>query len=49
MRSASRVLAISICAPLGAWLLAYSLGHMGVLTLMISLVAMTWNRVQRPL
>lgn len=39
------VLAIAICAPLGAWLLGYSLGHMGVLTLMISLIAMTWNMV----
>lgn len=37
------VLAIAICAPLGAWLLGHSLAHMGVLTLMISLVAMTWN------
>ena len=37
------VLAIAICAPLGAWLLGYSLGHMGLLTLMISLVAMVWN------
>ncbi|MFC5520191.1 multidrug/biocide efflux PACE transporter [Polaromonas jejuensis] len=39
------VLAIAICAPLGAWLLGYSLGHMGLLTLMISLVAMSWNMV----
>lgn len=37
------VLAIAICAPLGAWLLDYSLAHMGLLTLMISLVAMSWN------
>ena len=37
------VLAIAICAPLGAWLLGYSLAHMGVLTLMISLIAMLWN------
>lgn len=37
------VLAIAICAPLGAWLLGYSLAHMGVLTLMISLIAMAWN------
>ena len=37
------VLAIAFCAPLGAWLLGYSLAHMGLLTLMISLVAMTWN------
>ncbi len=39
------VLAIAICAPLGAWLLGHSLAHMGLLTLMISLVAMTWNMV----
>lgn len=39
------VLAIAMCAPLGAWLLGHSLAHMGVLTLMISLVAMTWNMV----
>ena len=37
------VLAIAICAPLGAWLLGYSLAHMGLLTLMISLIAMAWN------
>ena len=37
------VIAIAICAPLGAWLLGYSLAHMGILTLMISLVAMAWN------
>ncbi|MDP2819185.1 MAG: multidrug/biocide efflux PACE transporter [Polaromonas sp.] len=39
------VLAIAICAPLGAWLLGYSLAHMGLLTLMISLIAMLWNMV----
>lgn len=37
------VLAIAICAPLGTWLLGYSLAHMGLLTLMVSLIAMTWN------
>ncbi|TAG35560.1 MAG: multidrug/biocide efflux PACE transporter [Polaromonas sp.] len=37
------VLAIAICAPLGAWLLGYPLAQMGLLTLMISLVAMVWN------
>lgn len=37
------VLAIAICAPLGAWLLGYSLAHIGLLTLMISLMAMSWN------
>lgn len=39
------VLAIAICAPLGTWLLGYSLAHMGLLTLMISLIAMAWNMV----
>lgn len=39
------VLAIVICAPLGAWLLGYPLAHIGLLTLMISLVAMLWNMV----
>lgn len=42
---AFEVLAIAICAPLGAWLLGYSLAHIGLLTLMISLVAMVWNMV----
>jgi uncharacterized membrane protein len=37
------VLAIAICAPLGAWLLGYPLAHIGWLTLMISLIAMGWN------
>jgi len=37
------VLAIAICAPLGAWLLGYPLAHIGWLTLMISLIAMSWN------
>src|SRR5687768_11470567 len=39
------VLAIALCAPLGTWLLGYSLVHMGALTLMISLIAMLWNMV----
>ncbi|GBU14800.1 hypothetical protein AwPolaro_01780 [Polaromonas sp.] len=39
------VLAIAICAPLGSWLLGYSLAHIGALTLMISLVAMSWNMI----
>ena len=42
---AFELIAIAICAPLGAWLLGYSLAHIGLLTLMISLVAMTWNMV----
>lgn len=36
-------LAITICAPLGAWLLNYPLARIGWLTLMISLIAMGWN------
>ena len=39
------VLAIAICAPLGAWLLGYSLAHIGLLTLMVSLIAMGWNMI----
>ncbi len=39
------ILAIGLCAPLGSWLLGYSLIHMGWLTLMISLIAMSWNMV----
>lgn len=42
---AFELLAIAICAPLGAWLLGYSLAHIGLLTLMISLMAMTWNMI----
>ncbi len=42
---AFEVVAIAICAPLGAWLLGYSLAHIGLLTLMISLLAMSWNMV----
>lgn len=42
---AFEVIAIAICAPLGAWLLGYSLAHIGFLTLMISLIAMSWNMV----
>ena len=35
--------AISICAPLGAWLMGYSLAHIGLLSLMVSLMVMSWN------
>lgn len=42
---AFEVIAIALCAPLGAWLLGYSLGHMGLLTLMVSLIAMAWNMI----
>jgi uncharacterized membrane protein len=40
---AFEVIAIALCAPLGALLLGYPLAHMGLLTLMVSLVAMAWN------
>ena len=39
------IIAIAICAPLGAWLLGYSLAHIGILTLLVSLLAMIWNMV----
>ena len=42
---AFELLAIAICAPLGAWLLGYSLAHIGLLTLMISLVARALHAV----
>ena len=42
---AFEVIAVAICAPLGVWLLGYSLAHIGALTLMISLAAMIWNMV----
>lgn len=37
------LIAIALCAGLGAWLLGYSLVHMGALTVMISTIAMAWN------
>ncbi|RXZ44948.1 multidrug/biocide efflux PACE transporter [Crenobacter cavernae] len=37
------LLAVAICAPLLSWLMGKSLGHMGALTLMMSLLAMGWN------
>jgi len=37
------LLALAICVPLFSWLLGVSLGHMGALTVMISLIAMGWN------
>ncbi len=42
---AFELLAIAICAPLGAWLMDRSAMHMGLLTLTISLIAMSWNMV----
>jgi uncharacterized membrane protein len=37
------VLAIIISAPLLVWLMDVSMAHAGLLTLMISMLAMTWN------
>lgn len=37
------MVAIALCAPLGAWLLGYPLAQIGLLTVMISLLAMSWN------
>ncbi len=39
------LLAIIICAPLLVWVMGVSLAHAGLLTLMISLIAMSWNVV----
>ncbi|MFZ4284975.1 multidrug/biocide efflux PACE transporter [Variovorax sp. HJSM1_2] len=39
------LIAVVLCAVVGAWLLGYSLVHMGALTIMISLCAMFWNMV----
>jgi len=36
-------LALLLCAPVMSWLLGVSFAHAGLLTLMISLVAMSWN------
>lgn len=37
------LVALLLCAPVMSWLLGVSFAHAGLLTLMISLVAMTWN------
>jgi len=37
------VVALLLCEPVMSWLLGVSFAHAGLLTLMISLVAMTWN------
>lgn len=36
-------IAVVLCSVVGAWLLGYSLAHMGALTVAISTVAMLWN------
>ncbi|KAF3999596.1 multidrug/biocide efflux PACE transporter [Glaciimonas immobilis] len=37
------LLAIAISAPVLSWLMGVSMAHAGLLTLMISLIAMVWN------
>ena len=37
------LVALLLCAPVMSWLLGVSFAHAGLLTLMISLVAMAWN------
>jgi uncharacterized membrane protein len=37
------LLALSICTPLLSWLMDSPVGHMGVMTLVFSLIAMFWN------
>ncbi|WP_145535245.1 multidrug/biocide efflux PACE transporter [Yersinia thracica] len=43
------VIAISICAPVGAWLLDRSILQMGTLTVLLSSVAMLWNIIYNSL
>jgi uncharacterized membrane protein len=37
------LIAIALCAPIGAWLLDMPIAHVGALTVMVSLIAMAWN------
>ncbi|HEM8495026.1 hypothetical protein DN523_15160 [Burkholderia multivorans] len=39
------LVAIALCAPIGAWLLDMPVAHVGVLTVMVSLIAMAWNMI----
>jgi uncharacterized membrane protein len=39
------VIAVMICAPIGAWLLNRSVAQVGALTMMLASVAMLWNIV----
>ncbi|MGQ8776338.1 multidrug/biocide efflux PACE transporter [Serratia sp. NA_112.1] len=39
------VIAVMLCAPLGAWLLNRSMVQVGALAVMLSTVAMVWNMV----
>ena len=39
------VLAVALTAPVLAWVMKVPMAHAGLLTLMISLVAMTWNMI----
>lgn len=43
------VIAVAICAPVGAWLLDRSLLQMGVLSVLLSSVAMLWNIIYNSL
>jgi uncharacterized membrane protein len=39
------VLAVALTAPVLSWVMKMPMAHAGLLTLMISLVAMTWNMI----
>lgn len=39
------VLALLICAPMLAWVFGYPLAQVGVLSVMVSVIAMLWNMV----
>lgn len=43
------VIAVAICAPVGAWLLDRSILQMGTLTIILSSVAMLWNIIYNSL
>jgi uncharacterized membrane protein len=43
------VIAVSVCAPVGAWLLDRSILQMGTLTVILSSVAMLWNIIYNSL
>ncbi|MBS0057399.1 multidrug/biocide efflux PACE transporter [Yersinia sp. Marseille-Q3913] len=43
------VIAVAICAPIGAWLLDRSILQMGTLTIILSSVAMLWNIIYNSL
>ncbi len=43
------VIAVAICAPVGAWLLDRSILQMGTLAVLLSSIAMLWNIVYNSL